>query len=103
MGDTLDGISDAVPISVNVSAFYMDTNLVSKAQWDEVYAWAISHGYSFDRAGSGKAANHPVQTITWWDVVKWSNARSEKENLTPAYYEDAGLTTVYRSGQLRGV
>ena len=100
MGDTLDGLSDAVPISVNVSAFYMDTNLVSKAQWDEVYTWAISHGYSFNNAGSGKGANHPVQTITWWDSVKWSNARSEKENRTPAYYTDAGLGTVYRGGQL---
>ena len=100
MGDTLDGMSDAVPTSVNVSAFYMDTNLVSKAQWDEVYAWAITNGYSFDYAGSGKGANHPVQTITWWDSVKWSNARSEKENRTPAYYTDEGLVTVYRSGQL---
>jgi formylglycine-generating enzyme required for sulfatase activity len=30
MGDTLDGEPDAVPtVSVTVSAFYMDTNLVS--------------------------------------------------------------------------
>jgi hypothetical protein len=29
MGDNLDGDSDAVPIGVTVSAFYMDTNLVS--------------------------------------------------------------------------
>ena len=27
MGDTLDGESDALPISVTISAFYMDTNL----------------------------------------------------------------------------
>ena len=93
-------IKDAAPISVYVSAFYMDTNLVSKAQWDAVYTWAITNGYSFDYAGSGKGANHPVQTITWWDSVKWSNARSEKENRTPAYYTDEGLVTVYRSGQL---
>ncbi len=33
-------------------------------------------------------------------MVKWSNARSEKENLTPAYYTDAGLTTVSRRGKL---
>ena len=93
-------IKNARPISVTVSAFYMDLNLVSKAEWDAVYNWAISHGYSFDRAGSGKGANHPVQTINWHDSVKWSNARSEKENRTPAYYTDEGLGTVYRSGQL---
>jgi formylglycine-generating enzyme required for sulfatase activity len=31
--------------------------------------------------------------------VKWCNARSEKEGLTPVYYTDATQTTVYRSGQ----
>jgi formylglycine-generating enzyme required for sulfatase activity len=37
MGDTLDGESDAIPRSVYVSAFYMDTNLVSYSQWQAVY------------------------------------------------------------------
>jgi formylglycine-generating enzyme required for sulfatase activity len=33
MGDNLDGESDAIPtVSVTVSAFYMDTNLVSYTQ-----------------------------------------------------------------------
>ena len=41
-----------------------------------------------------------MQQISWWDSVKWSNARSEKENRTPAYYTDAGLTMVYRSGRV---
>jgi formylglycine-generating enzyme required for sulfatase activity len=70
MGDTLDGESDAIPISVTVSAFYMDTNLVSYSQWLSVYAYATSHGYGFDYAGSGKAANQPVQTVDWFDVAK---------------------------------
>ena len=100
MGDTLEGEGDAAPVTANISAFYMDTNVVSKSQWDDVYTWAIAHGYTFDYAGSGKAANHPVQTINWWDSVKWCNARSEKAGRTPAYYTDAGLATVYRSGQL---
>jgi len=102
MGDTLDGNvnGDAASVTVSVSAFYMDTNVVNKAQWDLVYNWAIGHGYTFDNVGSGKAATHPVQTINWFDSVKWCNARSEKEGRAPAYYTDAGLTTVYRSGQL---
>ena len=32
MGDTLDGEGDAAPISVTVSVFYMDINLVSYSQ-----------------------------------------------------------------------
>ncbi|MEI7729738.1 MAG: SUMF1/EgtB/PvdO family nonheme iron enzyme [Verrucomicrobiota bacterium] len=81
MGDT-SGDSDAAALplhTVTVSAFYMDTNSVTKAQWDAVYTWAATNGYGFDGAGAGKAANHPVQTVMWYDCVKWCNARSQKE------------------------
>jgi len=100
MGDSMDGESDATPISVTVSAFYMDVNLVSYSQWKSVYYWATNHGYSFDFAGSGKAANHPVQTVNWYDVVKWCNARSEQAGKTPVYYTDVTQTTVYRTGDI---
>ena len=101
MGDTLDGESDAIPtVTYMCLAFYMDTNLVSYSQWQSVYSYATSHGYGFDNAGSGKAANHPVQTVDWYDVVKWSNARSQQAGLTPVYYTDAGLTQVYTNGDL---
>jgi len=33
-------------------------------------------------------------------VVKWCNARSEKEYLTPIYYTDEAQTAVYRTGQV---
>jgi formylglycine-generating enzyme required for sulfatase activity len=103
MGDTLDGESDAIPMDVYVSAFYMDTNLVSYSQWQMVYNWATSQGYGFGHGGSGMGANHPVQTVDWYDVVKWSNARSQQAGLTPVYYTDAGLTQVYTSGETDGV
>ena len=78
----------------------MDVNLVGYSQWQTVYNWATSHGYGFDNAGAGKAANHPVQTVDWYDAVKWSNARSQQEGLTPVYYTDAGLTQVYKIGKV---
>jgi formylglycine-generating enzyme required for sulfatase activity len=96
-----EGWSDELPLhTVYVSAFYTDKYLVTKSLWDTVYQWAIAHGYSFDYAGSGKASTHPVQTIDWYDCVKWCNARSEKEGKTPAYYTDAGLSVRYRTGQV---
>jgi formylglycine-generating enzyme required for sulfatase activity len=89
-----EGYSDELPLhAVYVSAFYMDKYLVTKALWDTVYLWALSRGYSFDYPGSGKAANHPVQTIDWY-------ARSEQEGRVPAYYTDAGLSARYRTGQV---
>ena len=98
MGDTLDGEIDAIPTNVNVSAFYMDKNLVTYTQWQGVYSWATNHGYVFDNHGSGKATNHPVNTLNWYDMVKWCNARSQQAGLTPVYYTDAGLTQVYTNG-----
>ena len=101
MGDSLDGISYALPLhTVYVSAFYMDRYEVSKALWDEVYSWAIAHGYSFEYGAQGKASTHPAQSMTWYDSVKWCNARSEKDGKVPAYYTDAGLSVRYRSGQV---
>jgi sulfatase modifying factor 1 len=98
IGDTLDGETDAIPATVYVSAFYMDTNLVSSNQWAGVYAYATNHGYTFVNAGSDKAANYPVELVDWYDCVKWSNARSKQAGLTPVYYTDAGFTQVFTNG-----
>lgn len=80
--------------TVYVSEFYMEGCEVTKLLWDTVRNWSLTNGYSFDNGGFGKAADHPVQTINWYDAVKWCNARSEREGLTPCYTTN-GL--VYRS------
>ena len=103
MGNTFsgEGCADELPQhSVYVSAFYLDKYAVTKALWDEVYTWAVRHGYSFEYGAEGKAASHPAQRMTWYDAVKWCNARSEKESKVPAYYTDAGLSERYRGGQV---
>jgi formylglycine-generating enzyme len=95
------GDSDERPVhTVFVSAFYMDRTEVTKALWDDVYQWAIANGYSFEWGAQGKAANHPAHSLTWYDVVKWCNARSEKEGRVPAYYTSAAQTTVYKTGRV---
>ena len=96
----LDGLGDAIPTDITVSAFYMDINLVTYAQWQSVYFWATNHGNGFVNAGAGKAANHPVQAVDWYDSVKWSNARSQQAGLTPVYYTDAGFTQIYTNGEV---
>ncbi|MCY2928703.1 MAG: SUMF1/EgtB/PvdO family nonheme iron enzyme [Planctomycetota bacterium] len=86
---------DSGAYSLKVGAFYMDRYEVSKALWDEVYAWAVKHGYGFENGGSAKAPNHPVQSINWFDAVRWCNARSEKQGKAPCYRRGAD---VYRTG-----
>jgi formylglycine-generating enzyme required for sulfatase activity len=86
MGVTSGDTNPYAPsITVTVSPFYVQRTETTKAQWDEVRTWGLSNGYTDLRAGAGKAPNHPVHVVTWWDVVKWCNARSEKEGLTPVY------------------
>ena len=100
MGDTLDGDPYALPLHTNhISAFYMDRTDVTKALWDEVRLWANTHGYDLGTIGLGKATNHPVHTISWYDCVKWCNARSEKEGRVPAYYTSTAQITPCRTGQ----
>ena len=101
MGDSFyEGQASLPRHSVYVSAFYIDQFEVTKALWDEVVMWANTNGYDLGvmGIGLGKATNHPVHTVAWFDCVKWCNARSEKEGREPAYYRSAALTTVYRAG-----
>jgi formylglycine-generating enzyme required for sulfatase activity len=90
-----DTDSDAPPVTVTVSAFYLQQTETTKDQWDKVRTWGASNGYTDLPTGGGKVANHPVQTVSWWHAVKWCNARSEKEGLT-AVYTVAG--SVLRTG-----
>jgi len=91
-------IADAPIRTVQVSAFYMAKYLVTKADWDAVRTWGLAHGYTDLMTGGGKAANHPVQTITWYDMVKWCNARSEKEGLTPCYTVSSAVYRTTNNG-----
>ena len=97
MGNSIgdNDITDANPTNVYVSAFFMDTNLVNLSIWQAVYTFATTfNGYSFDNAGLGKAANHPVQTVSWYDCVKWCNA---------CYYTDTNLMQMYKTGDVNAV
>jgi formylglycine-generating enzyme required for sulfatase activity len=108
MGDTFNdspqGFGERPVHPVYVSRFYMGRYMVTMSLWDDVYNWAVTRPagtqYQFDHSGGSKATNHPIYGISWYDVVKWCNARSEKEGLTPAYYTSSALTNVYRTGQV---
>ena len=84
-----------------VATFQIGKYEVTWGEWKEVRAWAVVNGYS-DLAGvegtypDGAADNFPVGNVTWYDVVKWCNARSEKEGLTPVYLVSGA---VFKTGQ----
>ena len=79
---------------VTLDAFYMGETEVTKREWDEVYAWATNNGYAFG-VGGGKGEDHPVHSVSWYDVTRWCNAKSEKEGLSPCYWTTG---SVWRTG-----
>lgn len=103
MGNTVAAdtdITNATPVSTTVSAFYMDVNEVTLSQWQSVQIWAVDNGYSDLPAGSGKGPNHPVHWVSWYDMLKWCNARSEQAGKTAVYRTNDAQTTIYRAGDV---
>jgi formylglycine-generating enzyme required for sulfatase activity len=49
-----------------------------------------------NNVGAGSAADHPVRNVSWYDVLKWTNAKSQKEGLRPAYFVN---NLIYKIGQ----
>ena len=99
--NSAEGNGDELPVhTAYVSAFYMDPYEVTKQLWDDVRAWGVTHGYTDLPVGSGKAATHPVQSISWYSMVKWCNARSQKEGLMPVYFTNDTQIVLYQTGNV---
>ncbi len=74
MGDK--GQPDATPHEVAVSAFLMDSTLVTQSQYQKVMGANPSRW---------KGADNPVEQVRWSDAVRFCNKRSELEGLRPCY------------------
>ncbi|MCC5841498.1 MAG: SUMF1/EgtB/PvdO family nonheme iron enzyme [Opitutales bacterium] len=86
--------------TVTVDSFYMGIYEVTWGEWKAVRAWGEANGYGwyegYDGVPGGCADDHPVYNINWFDALKWSNAKSEMEGLTPVYTVDGAI---YRTGE----
>jgi len=67
----------------------LDTKEVTNGLWDEVVEWASQNNTGYTGlALKGGDPDLPVSNVNYWEAIKWCNARSEKDGLTPAYYTD---------------
>lgn len=100
MGDNFkEGRENELPVhSVYVSDFYIARTETTYRRWKHVGDWAVNNGYSFESHGEASGTDHPVHSVTWYDVVKWCNAASELHGLEPVYRLSDG--SVYRTGRL---
>jgi len=98
------GIEEPVH-TARVSGFWIDTKEVSITLWHKVRSWSITNGYSYSAFPPSTPTNSrlPVQTVNWFDAVKWCNARSEMEGLEPVYrYIPTGFVffATYKTGEI---
>jgi len=101
MGDSynFDFFASDVPAHpVRTGAFYMDPTEVTLGKWDEVVNWATNNGYSFEGTATGIDTNYPITNVSWYDCIKWCNARSQKEGFEAVYYSDETQTTLFKEG-----
>jgi formylglycine-generating enzyme required for sulfatase activity len=88
--------------AVEAATFLLGRYEVTWGVWRQVRDWAATHGYDLAVPGVGCADDHPVRGVSWFDAVKWCNARTEWENasfgttLAPAYRVGG---SIYRSGE----
>jgi formylglycine-generating enzyme required for sulfatase activity len=93
-GGTLPDASELAGKSVK--SFYIGRTEVTWLEWKKVRNWAADNGYDIGNVGEGSGNDHPVRDVSWYDCVKWCNARSEMAGLTPVYQAEG---KVYRSGE----
>ena len=80
-----------------VATFEIGKHEVTWDEWQEVRDWATSNGYTdLAGVGAGSSGDHPVQSVSWYDVLKWCNAKSEKEGIAVVYFVDV---EVFRTGE----
>jgi sulfatase modifying factor 1 len=78
--------TNSTSASVPVATFQIGKYEVTWDEWKELRTWALTNGYPDIAVGGGSGGNHPVRNVSWYDVAKWCNAKSEKEGLVPAYW-----------------
>ena len=77
------GKDDEKPVhSVTVGSFYMDKHEVTQESYEQMT------GTNPSKFPGGK---RPVEQVSWFDCIKYCNARSEKEGLKPCYDVTSGL------------
>jgi formylglycine-generating enzyme required for sulfatase activity len=80
----------------SVAAFYIAKTETTWGQWQSVRTYAAANGYDIGSAGAGSGADYPVSNVSWYQVAKWCNARSEQDGLTPVYRVNG---SVYKTGE----
>ena len=90
-GGSLEIVDDwtKVPVTVTLGRFLISPTEITQQRYEEI----TGENPSFHRG-----ANLPVETVTWWDAIRYCNLASVKENLQPCYDLESGFCDIRRNG-----
>lgn len=77
-----------------VAPFKIGRHAVLRDEWNAVKIWGLANGYQIS-GGTAISTLHPVVQVSWYDALKWCNAKSERAGLASPYRWNGA---VYRSG-----
>ena len=83
-----------------VSSFFIARDEVTWGHWQQVRDVAVNYGYDLANVGNGTSDSHPVTHVSWYDAVKWCNAKSQMDGLTPVYLVNEDSSSVYKTGEI---
>jgi len=81
----------------SVKTFEIGNYEVTWNEWRKVQDWAVKNGYDIGDVGKADGYNQPVTEVSWYDAVKWCNAKSEMNRLEPVYRING---KVYKTGEI---
>jgi formylglycine-generating enzyme required for sulfatase activity len=87
--------TDSELCGLRIEEFEVGKYPVMQEEWEWVRLWALAKDYELE-SGHATGSSHPVTHVSWYDAVKWCNAKSEHELLEPVYYMEG---KVYRNGE----
>ncbi len=76
MGDKEGEVDEKPPHKVYISSFYMDKYPVTQEEYEKVMG---------ENPSKWIGKRKPVEQVTWFDAVRYCNARSKLEGLQPCY------------------
>jgi formylglycine-generating enzyme required for sulfatase activity/pimeloyl-ACP methyl ester carboxylesterase len=78
-----------VPIDVTLGKFLISPTEVTQHQFEEV----MGYNPSFH-----KGAELPVESVSWWEAIRYCNLRSIREKLEPCYHLESGTCDQRKNG-----
>ena len=78
-----------IPVTVTLGKFLMSPTEVTQSEFEEV----MGYNPSFH-----KGSDLPVETVNWWEAIRYCNVLSLRESLDPCYNLETGFCDVQKNG-----